>query len=88
MQRDARRQGGTRQPQWDDEGEAQPDGSVRHSALILSGQRYSLGKSDIDLSLVQRELCTHLGMVGTPRVGVARNLAASSEESEGCQLGL
>jgi hypothetical protein len=46
MQREPRRPTvGTGQPQWGDEGRSRPDGSVDHSAIVIHGQRYSLGKS-------------------------------------------
>jgi hypothetical protein len=51
MQREPRRPaGGAGQPQWGDEGRSQPDGSVHHSAVVIHGHRYSLGKSDTRLT--------------------------------------
>ena len=47
MQREPRRPAGrTSQPQWGDEGHLQSDNSVRHSAVVIHGHRYSLGESD------------------------------------------
>ena len=54
MQREPRRPaGGTAQPQWGDEGKSQPGGSVHHSAVVIHGHRYSLGKS-----VVRHQACT------------------------------
>lgn len=71
MQREPRRPtGGTGQPQWGDEGKSQPDGSLYHSAVVIHGQRYSLGKSDTRhgaLSTLTRLLMSEEHTQASPR---------------------
>ncbi len=45
MQRDGRRQKAPHGPQWVDGGELQPDGTVRHQACVVLGQRFVVGAS-------------------------------------------